>query len=449
MIQTIMNKEDVLASLEEKGYESYLVGGFVRDKLMGRVSSDIDIATKARPDEIKEVFRDKKTIEVGKAFGTIKLIADHKEYEITTFRSDGIYKDKRRPVGVSFSDSIYEDLKRRDFTINAIAIRNNEIIDPFDGRNDLEKKLIRAVGNPNERIEEDYLRALRAVRFASTLGFEIDGGLKNAIRENSSNISYISVERQRAELDKIILSDNPARGIRLLEDLDLLDEILPEVANMVGFDQKSPHHNLDLFEHSLKVLENVPKDLPTRLAALFHDTGKPDTFFLDENGHGRFFGHQKISEDLAKNRLKVLKYPNKTIEEVCFLIGRHMDSSNTYSEKSVARLLRKLGDEGLRRLFDLQEADILATVHDDISNIENGRRFLDEIISKEPALSRADLAINGKDLIKIGFEEGKVLGYVLDELFKAVFEGDLPNKKDKLLDFASKIGQKLDRKTYE
>ena len=153
--------------------------------------------------------------------------------------------------------------------------------------------------------------------------------LFRSIRENSSNISYISVERQRAELDKIILSDNPARGIRLLEDLDLLDEILPEVANMVGFDQKSTHHNLDLFEHTLKVLENVPKDLPTRLAALFHDTGKPDTFFLDENGHGRFFGHQKISEDLAKNRLKVLKYPNKTIEEVCFLIGRHMDSSNT------------------------------------------------------------------------------------------------------------------------
>ena len=215
MIQTIMNKEEVLSRLEKMGYESYLVGGFVRDKLMGRVSSDIDIATKARPDEIKEVFRDYKIIEVGKAFGTIKLIADHKEYEITTFRSDGTYKDKRRPDGVSFSDSIYEDLKRRDFTINAIAIRNNKIIDPFDGQNDLRKQIIRAVGNPKERIEEDYLRALRAVRFASILDFEIDSDLKNAIRENSSNLSYISAERQRAELDKILLSDNPARGIRL------------------------------------------------------------------------------------------------------------------------------------------------------------------------------------------------------------------------------------------
>ena len=449
MIQTIMNKEEVLSRLEKMGYESYLVGGFVRDKLMGRVSSDIDIATKARPDEIKEVFRNYKIIEVGKAFGTIKLIADHKEYEITTFRSDGTYKDKRRPDGVSFSDSIYEDLKRRDFTINAIAIRNNEIIDPFDGQNDLRKQIIRAVGNPKERIEEDYLRAIRAVRFASILDFEIDSDLKNAIRENSSNLSYISAERQRAELDKILLSDNPARGIRLLEYLDMLDKFLPEVMNMVGFNQRSPHHNLDLFEHSLKVLENVPKDLETRLAALFHDTGKPATFFLDENGHGRFFGHEKISEDLAKNRLKVLKYPNKTIEEVGFLIGRHMDCANAYTEKSVARLLRKLGEDTLRRLFDLQEADILATVHDDISNIENGRKFLEKILNEDRALSRADLAINGKDLINLGFNEGRIIGQILDHVFGAVFEEDLPNEKDILLDFASKIGQKLDRKTYE
>lgn len=441
----IMNSSEVLKRLEEKGYESYLVGGYVRDKLMGRASSDIDIATKARPDEIKEVFKDYKVIEVGKAFGTIKLIADRSEYEITTFRADGTYKDKRRPDGISFSDSIYEDLKRRDFTINAIALRNDEIIDPFDGKSDISNKIIRAVGNPKDRIEEDYLRALRAVRFATVLDFEIDKDLKKAIREKASNISYISKERQMAELDKILLSDKPSRGIRLLEEVDLLSKILPEVAEMIGFDQKSPHHNLDLFEHTMKVLENVPKDLPTRLAALFHDTGKIETFFLDENGHGRFFGHQKISEELGKKRLKELKYPKKTIEEVGFLIGRHMDASNSYTEKSVARLLRKLGEDTLRRLFDLQEADILATVHEDISNIENARRFLDEILSKEPALSRADLAINGKDLIKLGFEEGKVIGYVLDELFKAVFEEDLLNEKEILLDFASKIGQKLDR----
>ena len=441
----MMNKEKVLERLEYYGYESYLVGGFVRDRLMGRSSSDIDIATKARPDEIKEVFRDYKVIEVGKAFGTIKLIADGNEYEITTFRSDGSYKDKRRPDGISFSDSILEDLKRRDFTINALALRNNEILDPFDGQSDISKKIIRAVGNPKDRIEEDYLRALRAVRFAAVLNFEIDKDLKKAIKENSSNLCYISAERQRAELDKILLSDYPARGIRLLAEVDLLDKILPEVARMIGFDQKSPHHNLDCFEHSLKVLENVPKDLPTRLAALFHDTGKPDTFFLDENGHGRFFGHQKISEELAKRRLKELKYPKKTIEEVRFLIGRHMDCANVYSEKSVARLLRKLGEETLRRLFDLQEADILSTVHEDISNIENGRLILDKILREDKALSRADLAINGKDLIEIGFDEGKVIGYILDCLFRAVFEEDLPNEKEILLDFARKIGQKLDR----
>lgn len=325
-----MNSKEVLQRLEDYGYGSYLVGGFVRDKLMGRLSSDIDIATKARPDEIKEVFKDYKIIEVGRAFGTMKLIAAGNEYEITTFRADGKYKDKRRPDEITFSDSIYEDLKRRDFTINAIALRNDEIIDPFDGKSDISKKIIKAVGNPKERIEEDYLRALRAVRFATTLDFEIDEDLRKAIKENSSNLAYISSERQRAELDKILLSDNPARGIRLLAELDLLDKILPEVARMIGFDQQSPHHNLDCFEHTMKVLENVPKDLPTRLAALFHDTGKPDTFFLDENGHGRFFGHQKISKDLARNRLRELKYPKKTIEEVGFLISRHMDCANPY-----------------------------------------------------------------------------------------------------------------------
>lgn len=444
-----MNSKEVLQRLEDYGYGSYLVGGFVRDKLMGRLSSDIDIATKASPDEIKEVFKDYKIIEVGRAFGTMKLIAAGNEYEITTFRTDGKYKDKRRPDEITFSDSICDDLKRRDFTINAIALRNDEIIDPFDGKSDISKKIIKAVGNPKERIEEDYLRALRAVRFATALNFEIDKNLKSAIKENSSNLAYISAERQRAELDKILLSDNPARGIRLLAELDLLDKILPEVARMIGFDQQSPHHNLDCFEHTMKVLENVPNDLPTRLAALFHDTGKPDTFFLDENGHGRFFGHQKISEDLAQKRLKALKYPKKTIEEVRFLISRHMDCANPYSEKSVARLLRKLGEDTLRRLFDLQEADVLATVHDDISNIDNGRKFLDKILNEDRALSRADLAINGRDLIDLGFDQGKDIGYVLDELFRSVFEDDLSNDRKSLLDFAMNLGQKLDSKTNE
>lgn len=439
-----LNKEEVLGRLEKAGYESYLVGGFVRDRIMGRASSDVDIATKARPNQIEEVFKDFKIIDVGKNFGTIRVIGHGQEYEITTFRKDFSYKDKRRPGQVVFADKIESDLERRDFTINAMALRNNELIDPFGGQNDIKEKIIRAVGNPHERISEDYLRALRAVRFAANLGFDIEMNLQEAIRKNYKNLAYISVERQAAELDKILIGPDPARGIRLLDKLGLLEEIFPEVKEMVGFDQHSPNHYLDCFDHSLKVLEGTPPNLVTRLGAIFHDTGKPATFFLDEEGNGRFFGHQKISQEIAEKRLKYLKYPKKTIEDVGILIGRHMDSSNPYTEKSVARLLRRIGEDNLRRLFDLQEADILATVHDDISNIEKGRILLKEILERKPVLSRKDLAINGKDLIGLGFEQGPLLGEILKEIERRVFEENLKNDRETLLAIARNIGQKLD-----
>ncbi|MBP2016381.1 CCA tRNA nucleotidyltransferase [Anaerococcus degeneri] len=440
-----LNKEEVLRRLEKAGYESYLVGGFVRDKIMGRASSDVDISTKARPDQIEEIFKDLKILDVGKKFGTIRVIGHGQEYEITTFRKDFSYKDKRRPGQVVFADNIESDLERRDFTINAMALRNGELIDHFGGQKDIKEKIIRAVGNPYERISEDYLRALRAVRFAANLGFDIEKNLQEAIKKNSKNLAYISVERQAAELDKILIGPDPARGIRLLDKLGLLEEIFPEVKEMVGFNQHSPHHYLDCFDHSLKVLEGTPPDLVTRLAALFHDIGKPATFFLDEDGNGRFFGHQKISQELAEKRLKYLKYPKKIIEDVGILIGRHMDSSNPYTEKSVARLLRRLGEDNLKRLFDLQEADILATVHEDISNIEKGRILLKEILERKPVLSRKDLAINGKDLIGLGFNEGPLVGEILKEIERRVFEENLTNDRDTLLTLARNLGSRLDR----
>uniref|UniRef100_UPI002618ED77 HD domain-containing protein n=1 Tax=uncultured Anaerococcus sp. TaxID=293428 RepID=UPI002618ED77 len=214
---------------------------------------------------------------------------------------------------------------------------------------------------------------------------------------------------------------------------------------MVGFNQHSPHHYLDCFDHSLKALDSTKRDLPTRLAALFHDTGKPSTFFLDEDGKGRFFGHQKISQKLAEKRLKYLKYPKKLITDVSILVSRHMDASNTYTEKSVARLLRRIGEENLRRLFDLQGADILATVHTDISNIENARALLKEILERKPPLSRKDLAIDGSDLIKLGYKEGPLIGKILNEIERAVFDENLTNNRDILLTLARNLGEKLDR----
>ncbi|WP_296112328.1 CCA tRNA nucleotidyltransferase [uncultured Anaerococcus sp.] len=445
----MITKEEVLKRLEEAGFPSYLVGGFVRDKLMDKTASDIDIATKARPDDIKEVFKDFTTIDVGRAFGTIKLVADRKDYEITTFRTEGAYNDKRRPSELEFSDKIEDDLKRRDFTINAMAIRRGEVIDPHGGRADLEKKIIRAVGNPYERIGDDYLRALRAVSFAARFDFEIDFYLKAAIKENKTNLAYISKERQRRELDKILLSENPAKGIRLLDELELLELVLPEVKTMVGFNQHSPHHYLDCFDHTMKVLENTRADLTIRLAALFHDVGKPITFFLDEKANGRFFGHDKVSKDMAEKRLKDLKYPKKIIADVGFLISRHMDSANTYTKKSVGRLLRKLGEENLKRLFDLQEADILATVNKDTENIERGRNLLKDILEEKPVLSRRDLAIDGRDLIELGIKEGPGLGKILKEIEKAVFYEDLSNDRKTLLNLARILRARLDRQRYE
>lgn len=300
-----MNKGFILKSLEEAGFKAYLVGGCLRDEIMGKPSSDVDIATTARPDQIKEVFKDFTLVDIGKKFGTIKVLAGFDEYEITTLRSDSIYLDKRRPVAVSFTDDIYEDLARRDFTINAMAKRSGEIIDPFDGRTDIKNKIIRAVGDPKERIEEDYLRALRAVRFATCLDFTIEDSLKKAIIEKQANIGFISKERIASEINKILLADNPVYGIRLLEELGLLAKIFPELSRTIGFDQHSPHHHLDVYEHSLEVLRNTEKDLITRLAAIFHDTGKVDCFFLMKRAMGDFLATKTCPQTLPLQGLEI------------------------------------------------------------------------------------------------------------------------------------------------
>lgn len=425
----------ILKRLEDKSFSSYLVGGFVRDRLMDRENKDIDIATKARPSEIMEVFKDKKLIDIGKKFGTIKVISNHEEFEITTFRAESNYKDKRHPGKILFSDNIYDDLKRRDFTINAMALRNSKLIDPYGGKADIDKKIIRAVGDPFERIREDFLRSLRAVRFAVRLDFKIEPDLKMAIKKESENIKFISKERISDELSKILVLDRPSRGIRLLNDLGLLEKILPEISAMVGFDQKSSHHDLFLFDHTMKVLDNTPKKIKIRMAALFHDTGKISTMFIDENGEGRFFGHQKKSEEIANKRLKVLKFPKKFIKDVSLLTARHMDNTNTYTKKSVRKLLRRLGDYNIYDLFFLQRADTLATKNPNTENIDLGLRLLEEIKKDKIPKKKKDLAIDGNDIIKLGFKEGRIIGKILDEIFNLIEGEELQNKKSQLIKY--------------
>lgn len=437
--------EEFLNRLEDRGHEAYLVGGLVRDKLLGKESSDIDIATGAWPDEIEEAFKDQKTIDIGKRFGTIKVVGFGTEAEITTFRSDQAYKDKRRPDEVVFSDTIEEDLKRRDFTINAMALRKAKLIDPYGGRADLEKKLIRAVGDPYERIEEDYLRALRAVRFATCLDFKIDGKLKAAIRDKVENLAYISKERIEAELSKILLSDKPSRGIRLLSDLELLGKILPAIKAVEGFDQHSPHHSMDVFDHSMVVLDHTKKDLITRLAALFHDAGKPETFFLDDKGHGRFFGHEKVSADILGKSLRDLKYPKDIISRSKALIERHMDSANTYTKKSVRKLIRRLGEEDTLRLFDLQRADKLATNNKDLTNIDSAKKIYQDLLKEEFIRDRKDLAVDGNDLKALGFKEGKIISKILREVENLILNDKLTNDRDKILHYICSTAYFLDR----
>lgn len=440
-----MSYKDLVKRLEDEGFETYLVGGAVRDKLLGKEIHDIDLTTRARPSDIMRIFSDLKLIDIGKKFGTIKVIYKSEEYEITTFRAESSYKDKRHPGEILFSNTIEEDLKRRDFTINAMAERKGQIIDLFSGKKDLSQKIIRAVGNPYERIEEDYLRALRVVRFATVLDFSIEKNLKDAIKNKADYIEEISKERIRDEIDKILLSDKPSRGISLLDELNLLTYIFPEVKKMKGFDQHSSHHNLDLFDHSMKVLDLSPKKLKTRMAALFHDTGKVQSFFLDESGEGRFFGHQDISKEIIEKRLKELKYPKKFIENTSLLVQRHMDNTNTYTKKSVRKLLRKVGDENIYDLFDLQTADVLSTVHDNTENISNAKMILEEILNSNTPRKKDQIDFSGHDLINMGFKEGKELGIILNEVYNLVMDEKLANKKNEISKYIKNKYNNLDR----
>ena len=424
---------EIVDKLEEAGFETYLVGGCVRDELLCRDNYDIDITTKARPDQILEVFKDYKTIDIGKKFGTIKVILNLREYEITTMRKENAYDDKRHPSLVYYTDDIYEDLKRRDFTMNAMAKRKEIIIDPFNGKDDLEKKIIRAVGNPYDRISEDRLRSLRACRFATVLGFDIDKDLKEAIKGQS--IDDISKERIQDEINKILLAARPSRGIRLLDELNLLESIFPEVKKTVGFDQHSSHHADDVFNHTLKVLDKTPPILEVRMAALYHDVGKIDTFFIDENGEGRFFGHQNISEELLIKRLKELKYSKKFIDSTSILVKRHMDNTNTYSKKSIRKLLRNIGEENIINLFALQRADVLSTKHADDSNIDLGLSLLTEVKDDDIPKNRNEIKINGNDLKDLGFKEGKELGNTLREIENLIYEEKLINNKKDIINY--------------
>lgn len=427
--------EQIIDKLENKGFNAYIVGGSVRDILIGKDPSDYDVNTDALPEEIEEVFKEYRTLEVGKKFGTIVVIQDEGTVEVTTFRSDGEYIDGRRPEEVYFSKNLHDDLSRRDFTINAMAYnKKTGIIDYFKGMEDLKEKTIKTVGKPKDRFKEDYLRIMRAIRFATQLGFSIDEDTSNSCKLYGKYISEISIERVREEFFKIILSEKPSYGIRLLEDIGILKTILPEIIQTIGFNQYNTNHDKDVYEHTLCVLDNTSPILHLRLAALFHDIGKPQTLSIDENGIGHFYGHDKLGVEMGKEILQRWKSPNELIERVTILIDKHMSQHDNIGEKGLKRLISKVGKEDIFILLKLQKADRLCSnKNSSIENLLERETKVKEILGNKEVYEKNQLAIDGKDVIELGYKQGKIIGQILDYLLEQVLENPELNDKEKLI----------------
>jgi len=424
----------VLNSLENAGYEAYIVGGCVRDSLMGIQPKDYDVTTSALPEETKEVFRDYHVIETGIKHGTVTVMVDKEPIEITTYRIDENYVDNRHPESVTFTRSLREDMARRDFTMNALGYNPScGIVDYFGGIEDIKQGIIRAVGDGEKRFEEDALRIMRALRFAAVTGFAVEEETIKAARKRKDLLHNISAERIREELSKL-LCGRDARRV-LMEYVDILGVILPELLEMKGFEQYNHWHIYDVLEHTAVALENVPPVPVLRFAALFHDMGKPATFFQDCSGVGHFYGHGDVSRDMAAVIMERLKFDNAAKDRILRLVEKH-DMQITAEEKAVKRALNKLGEDGFYDLIALARADNLAQnpllakrqEHYDKLEIIAG-----EIIAKEECFSLKSLAVNGRDLMGVGFSQGPELGAALENLLECVISGEIDNKKEELL----------------
>ncbi|MDR7857723.1 HD domain-containing protein [Tissierella sp.] len=426
----------IIEKIEDKGYSAYIVGGSVRDILIGKDPSDYDVNTDALPEDIEEIFKEYRTLEVGRKFGTVVVVQDEGIVEVTTFRSDGEYIDGRRPEEVYFSKNLFDDLSRRDFTINAMAYNEKTgVIDYFNGINDLKKKTITTVGEPWDRFKEDYLRIMRAIRFATQLEFSIDNKTKDACRLYGEYISNISIERIREEFFKILLTKKPSYGIRLLGDINVLAIILPELIEAIGFNQHNPNHDKDVYEHTLSVLDNTSAILHLRLAALLHDIGKPKTFTRDDNGVGHFYGHDKLGANMAKDVLQRWKSSNELIEKVTILIDKHMSQHDDIGEKGLKRLISKVGKEDIFILLELQKSDRLSSnMNANIEDLLEREKKIKEIIQNKEVYEKNQLAINGNDVVELGYKQGKIIGEILDYLLEEVLENPDLNERDKLIE---------------
>ncbi|SFC22197.1 CCA tRNA nucleotidyltransferase [Clostridium uliginosum] len=425
----------VLDTLINNGYEAYIVGGCVRDSVLGKSPKDWDITTKAKPDEVIELF--KKVILTGIKHGTVTVMIGKEGYEVTTYRNDGEYEDNRHPKQVEFVSNLKEDLARRDFSINAMAYNEQDgLVDYFNGVEDLKSKIIKTVGEPKKRFCEDALRMLRAIRFSAQLDFDISNDTLLSIRTLKDNIKNISKERIREEFNKMLVSNT--KSIEVLKETGLLEYIIPYINKTYDFEQNNPYHIYNLYEHTLLSTKLIENKLYLKLTMLLHDLGKLKTKTSDENNISHFYGHAKESVLMAEKALKDLKYDNDTINKVTTLIKYH--DSTLKTKLSVKRMLNKIGEDLLRDLIKVQRADVLAQnpiyEKDRILNLVNVENKLNDIIEQSECVNLKDLEINGQDLINIGFNKGKEIGQILNYLLDLVIETPNLNNKEILLKIA-------------
>jgi len=441
----------IIDTLTANGYESFAVGGCVRDAILGKEPEDWDICTSALPEQTAACFGDCHIIETGLKHGTITVVKDHKHFEVTTYRIDGVYSDNRRPDSVEFVGDLKDDLSRRDFTINAMAYNHNRgLVDYFGGVSDIKNKMIRCVGCADRRFQEDSLRIMRALRFASALGFLIDEETSEALYRNKELLSNVASERIAVELNKLLVGDN-VKEI-LLSYYYIIEKIIPEIKDMIGFEQNNPHHVFDVWEHTVESITMIPADSVLRLTMLLHDIGKPQCYteadivghfrgkphcYTEANIIGHFHGHQQVSSDMARDILKRLKYSNAIIDAVKKLVLYH-DAEIQPETKYIKRWLNKLGEEMFRQLILVKRADAMAQSEtfrgEKLKALDEIVTVLEDVLEQQLCFSLKDLAINGRDLIDAGIPEGADVGKCLNRLLEMVIEDVVDNNKKDLLE---------------
>lgn len=434
VIQLPEKVKNIIDTLMEAGYEAYAVGGCIRDSALGLQPGDWDITTSAKPSQVKELFR--KTVDTGIQHGTVTVLIGGEGFEVTTYRIDGEYEDGRHPREVLFTANLIEDLKRRDFTINAMAYNEKDgLVDAFSGMEDLERRIIRCVGDPRERFQEDALRMMRAVRFSAQLGFEIDEDTKRAISELAENLSKVSAERIQIELVKMLLSKQPEEFMTAYET-GLTRVFLPEFDAMMETPQNNRHHCYNVGEHTIEAVKQSTADKVIRLTMLLHDVAKPLCKSVDKDGIYRFYEHPEMGAEMAGQILRRLKFDNDTVRRVTALIASH-DERPVLKPTAVRKEIYRVGLEQYPALFEVKRADVLGKNlykrAEKLAYIAGYQRLYEEILEKGQCLSLKELAVTGKDLIEAGIKPGKELGEILEQLLKYVLENPDKNQKEILM----------------